>query len=248
MTMQPLPPGYRYPPNLMPWYDPTVTNLPTVEIADSYNPRYGEQTEPTPIPGDPGMSVPMSPTAKTTQKKKRGLLSSVGKILGDVFMPEPDSLYAAALRGGIWDAKANQRAYQQQEQMNDLDLREANAKLQNLLKGGEYKVVGNNVIHFPADGGPAEFVTPPAQPGEKERLIDRIQKGDPMGDLIERVLLGGNSDEALQSREEIAGTRAGATTESARIRAAASGGKGKGGASGGYEYKIINGKLMRRPK
>lgn len=218
-----------------------------IEIPDSYNPRYGQRTEPVPIPGDPGISKPVAPTAEVTTKKKRGLLGSIGSALGSVFMPEPDSLWAAALRGGIYDAKANQAAYKRGVAAEELDLQEANIKLRRLMQGGEYKVAGNNLVHYKPDGT-AEIIQPPATLGEKERLIDqwrRLDESDPAKQLIERILLSGNSDEALRSRETQASTRAGATTRAAQIRASSS---GKSNATDQYEYKVINGKLMRRRK
>lgn len=223
-----------------------------IEVADSYDPRMlptsvsERPTEPIPVQNAPGMSVSEPAALVPPTKKKRGLLGSIGKVLENVFMPEPDSLYAAALRGGIWDAKANQQAYRSAVAKEDVDLQMANAKLKNLLTKGEYQIAGNNVIHFPADGGEPRVITPPATMGEKERLIDAWRKeSDPeVKQLMERMLLGANSDEVLANREAVAETRAGATTSSARIRAAATGNK----SGDGYEYKVVNGKLMRRKK
>lgn len=204
-----------------------------IEIPDSYNPNYQlppeRPTEPVPVQGSGAASVSMPKAEVPPTKKKRGLLGSIGNLLENVFMPEPDSLYAAALRGGIWDAKANQRAYRQQMELDDIKRQEANAKLRNLLTKGEYQIAGNNIVHFPPDGGQPVVLTPPATPGEKERLIDAWRKEeDPqVKSLMERMLLGANSDPVLQSREQTARIRAGATTDAARIRASSS---GKGGA------------------
>lgn len=244
-------------PSAVPGYDSTATDYPTMDIPDSYNPNYGgaptnteQPTEPVPVEGNSGPSVAQSPTSESVTRKKRGLLGSIGHVLGSVFMPEPDSLYAAALRGGIWDAKANRDAYRYDENARELQNRAAEFKLQQLTTSGEFKVMGNNLVHIKPDGS-TEIISPPATPGEKERLIGLWQtapEGSPLKEMLARTILAGNSDAVLQSRERVAGTRAGATTEAARIRAANSGkGSAKAG-TGAYEYKIINGKLMRRPK
>lgn len=218
-------------PAQVPGYDPSVVNYPTIDIPDSYapeTPTYTEpKQEPVPIPGDPGISRSMPATSEVANKKRRGLLGSIGHVLGNVFMPEPDSLYAAALRGGIWDAKANQAKYKADVARSDTEAQMADAKLRNFITKGEYQIAGNNVVHFPPGGGQPEIITPPATQGEKERLIARWQsmdEGDPAKQLIEDMLRGTSSDPAIQSREEIARIRAGATTGAARIRAANSGG------------------------
>lgn len=216
------------------------------DIPGSFDPHY-EATKnlPVPIPGDAGPSQNVPATSPVAKKKRGGVLGAIGGLLENIFMPEPDSLYAAALRGGIWDAKANRDKYRSEAAMDEIAKQEANLKLHQMMTNGEYKVVGNNVAHFPSNGGPPEIIAPPQTPGEKERLIDRWSKmdaNDPAKELIERMLLGGNSDEVLANRESTAQIRARATTGSAQIRANAT---GKAGAPK-YEYKIVNGKLMRR--
>jgi hypothetical protein len=177
-------------------------------------------TQPTPVPGDAGPSVSAPSASPIASHKRGGLLGSIGRALGSVFMPDPDSLYAAALRGGVWDAKANQRAYKTKEMADVTEQAMNEAKLKNYLTKGEYQVVGNNVFHIPPNGQP-EIITPPATPSEHERLIDAWRReADPqVKDLMERLLLGGNSDVALHSKERQAATRAGATVQSATIRA-----------------------------
>lgn len=217
-----------------PGFDPSAMGYPTIEIPDSYNPQYGQQTEPVPIPGDPGMSQSQSPTAPVTQHKKRGLLGSIAHALGSVFMPKPDSLWAAALRGGIYDARANRDLYRRQTAADDIALQTANEKLKNLKTKGEYQIAGNNVVHITPDGN-VELITPPATPTEKERLIDRwrsMDDSDPAKELIRRMLLGSGSDEVLQSRERVAGTSASARIKSAGISAAARRAGGSGGQRG----------------
>jgi hypothetical protein len=178
--------------------------------------------QPVPIPNDPGPSVSTASASPIATHKRGGILGGIGRILENVFMPEPDSRYAAALRGGIWDAKANQAAYKAEATKQATDNAMAQAKLKNLLTKGEYQIAGNNVIHFPPDGGAPEVITPPATPSEHERLIDRWSKmddADPAKELIHQMLLGQGAPEVLQSRERQAATRAAATTSSARIRA-----------------------------
>lgn len=212
------------------WVDPTANTEP--------------RTEPVPVPGSAGPSQSVPAGSQLAHRKRRGLLGSIGHILGQVFMPEPDSLYAAALRGGIYDAKANQAKYKAEAEheaiLNEMD----RAKLKNYITKGEYQIAGNNVVHFPADGGDAQIIAPPATPSEKERLIDAWRReADPeVKTLMERMLLGASSDEVLQNRADVARTRAGATTGAAQIRANSS------GTSTQYEYKMIDGKLMRRRK
>lgn len=230
-----------------PGYDAQAADYPTIEIPDSYNPspqgvpnipesyapQYGQQTEPVPMENSPGPSVPTAPTSEPATHKKRGLLGSIGHVLGNVFMPEPDSLYAAALRGGIWDAKANQQDYRYHQNAQELAQRKAELDFQRYATAGEFKVVGNNILHIKPDGT-HELITPPQNPGDKERMFAMWQQMSPgpEKDMLARMLLGANSDPALSSRERIAGTRAGATLGSARIRASAS---GKGGSSGGQK-------------
>lgn len=175
-----------------------------------------------PIPGDPGPSASMPATAPVAAKKRGGILGA----LESVFMPDPDSRWAAALRGGIWDAKANQAAYKEKVATDAIARQTANAKLRQLLTKGEYQIVGNNVLHIPTDGSPAEIITAPRTPGEKETLL-QMWKDEPDGtkfkQLLESILAGANSTEALASQERRAATRAGATVQAARVRSSATG-------------------------
>lgn len=180
------------------------------------------QTVPLP---DAGPSVAVPAASRAASKKRGGILGA----LESVFMPDADSRWAAALRGGLFDAKANQQAYKEAEYNNQLKTMEAEAKLKALLTKGEYQIVGNNVLHIPAGGGAAEFITPPTTPSENERLIDRWTKmsdADPAKELIHQMLLGANNPEVLAEKHrqalEIARVRAGATTQAATIRSNAS--------------------------
>jgi hypothetical protein len=193
------------------------------DIPGSFDPHYvSNVTEPVPVPGDAGPSRSMSPNAPIAVHKKRGILGTIGHILGQVFMPDPHTLWAGALRDGLVNAKESQARYNSDETKATIANEMANAKLKNFLTKGEYQIAGNNVIHFPPDGGSPEVITPPTTPSEHERLIDKwrsMDDSDPAKKLIERMLLGGSSDEVLQNREAVARTRASATTGAANIRA-----------------------------
>jgi len=189
--------------------------------------------------------APVAPEA-VVQKKKRGILGAIGGLLEGAFMPEPDSLYAAALRGGIWDAKANQQAYKQQQEALETERAKANYELKALMTQPQYKVVGNNVMVIPPGGGEATMLQPPRTVTEKEALIEKWNNtpDGPLKDLIAGVLLQSNAPEALESKERIAGTRARATTGAAQIRANAP--SKSGGGVPKYEYREVNGVLQRR--
>jgi hypothetical protein len=207
---------------------------PLIEIPDSYNPY--ANTEPprltAPIQGSAGASVTQpavvaqrsSPTE--TVPKKKSLLGKIGSVLEAAFMPEPDSLYAAALRGGIWDAKANRQEYLHQQELKDIERSSANKELMDKMNKPQYKVVGNNVLVTPPDGGEAYLMAPPKTPSEFETLSAKWQsldEGDPLKKLIEGYLLKANAQYVLENKaataRDVAGTRAGATTGAARIRA-----------------------------
>jgi hypothetical protein len=208
----------RYP---APYYGPDpLAPLPNTALAPE------QPTQPVPVPGDLGPSASTPAASPVASRKRGGLLGGIGRILENVFMPEADSRYAAALRGGIWDAKANQALYKQEQAKGAADTAMAQAKLKNLLTKGEYQIVGNNVIHFPADGTAPEMITPPTTPSEHERLIDKwrsMDDSDPSKKLIERLLLGANAPDVLETKgtaaERAARIRAGATTGAATIRA-----------------------------
>lgn len=172
-----------------------------------------------PIPGDLGPSAPAPATSPTVARKRGGIMGA----LESVFMPEPDTPWGAALRYGLFNAKAGLRQERLQQQANQIGLETANIKLKNLKSKGEYQIAGNNLIHFAPDGT-AEFITPPQTPGERERLIDKWEKAPTpeVKEMIERVLSGANADEVLAAKAaaslEAARIRAGATTGAARIR------------------------------
>lgn len=178
-----------------------------------------------PVVNDPGPSTPIPAAAPAAAKKRGGLLGA----LESVFMPDADSRYAAALRGGIWDAKANQQLYKEGQAKQAVDLETANVKLKNLMTKGEFTVVGNNVFHVAPDGT-HEMITAPATKTEHMLLLDQwrgMDDSDPAKKLIERMLTGANSDDVLAARAaaaaETARIRAGATTGAATIRAQSTG-------------------------
>lgn len=177
-------------------------------------------TQPTPIPGDPGPSTSLPAASPMTSHKRGGILGA----LASVFMPDPGSLWAAALRGGVFNARENQADYRAQQAKQALDLQMTQAKLKQFLTKGEYQIAGNNLIHIPADGGQPEIITPPATPSEHERLLQawRTETNPEAKEMMRRMLLGANAPDVIQTKqqgaERVARIRAGATTTSARIR------------------------------
>lgn len=172
---------------------------------------------PVPIPGDPGPSANVRATSPIAKKKRGGVLGA----LESVFMPEPDSLWAGALRDGIWNAKESQKNYRQTEQDNALKQQLVQENIDKLHRGGEIQVIGNNAVVRQPDGSWKQLDL--ASHDTKLELFNRwMQSTDPTErDMLGRILLGGNSDPVLQSKENQARTRAGATVQSARIRATA---------------------------
>lgn len=206
---------------------------PLIEIPDSYNPRYGanlpylppeQQMLMAPVQGSAGPSVPVPAAeapAPSEPKKKRGILGTIGKVLENVFMPEPDSLYAAALRGGIWDAKVNQQQYLHEQELQDIERTEANRKLMESMNSPKVQIAGNNLVVTPPGGGEPRFIQPSPQPSEAERLIDKWQnEPDPAKrELIRQYILKSNDPTVLAAREMVARIRGQATTGAAQIRA-----------------------------
>lgn len=187
---------------------------PLAPLPDNMSPEPIAQT--VPVPGNAGPSLAMPAASQTASKKRGGVLGA----LESVFMPEPDSRWAAALRGGLFDAKANQQAYKDAEYNNQLKTMEAEAKLRNLLTKGEFQVVGNNVLWIKPDGS-HEMIGAPQNETELQRnvgFISNMPEG-PAKELAKRIALGANSDAALASREDQARMRAGATVNAARVRA-----------------------------
>ena len=179
-------------------------------------------TEAAPVTVDAGPSVSVPATDPRAAKRHGGILGAMESI----FMPSPDTLWGQALtgQGGLFHARANLEAHQRGKAKEQIDIDTANAKLKNLLTKGEYQVVGNNVFHIKPDGS-HEMISPPTTSTENERLIDQwktMDDSDPAKELIYRILLGANNPEVLAAKQrqamDVARVRAGATTESARIR------------------------------
>ena len=175
----------------------------------------------------------MPVTAPVAQRKRGGILGA----LESVFMPDPGSRWAGALRDGLFNAKESQQNYAETDLKKRLDLAVANQKLLDAQRKGEYTTVGNNVFHtLPGnqvgpDGKPYEMITGPSSADDKVKLIDvwrqrrAADPNDPSLRLLEGLILGGgNTEEAQQAQTtravEAARIRAGATTQSATIRSA----------------------------
>lgn len=199
---------------------------PVVNGVDPLAPEPVQQ--PVPIAASAGPSVNVPSASPVATKKRGGILGA----LESVFMPDPGSQWAGALRDGLTNAKESQQLYREQQQQKALDLATANIKLKNLMTKGEYQVVGNNVVHyFPAgqtgpDGKGYELITPPSGMDDKIKyagVIANMPEG-PAKELMKSVLLGnyGNTPEGAAAHEAAtvaaAKARAGATIQAARIR------------------------------
>lgn len=181
---------------------------------------------PAPLPG-PAPSVNVAAASPAASHKRGGILGA----LESVFMPDPSSRWAGALRDGMFNAKESQQNYIESQAAKMLQLQEANAKLHQLMQNGEYRVVGNNVFHIPADGSKPEMLSGPSSADDKTKLIDvwnarrQANPNDPTLPLLEGVIFGnnyGNTPEGTAatntSREAAARARANATLGAARIR------------------------------
>lgn len=192
---------------------------PVVNGVDPLAPEPPQQ--PVPIATSAGPSVPVPSASPTATKKRGGILGA----LESVFMPDPDSRWAGALRDGLTNAKESQQNYREQQQQKALDLATANVKLQRMIKQGEFTVVGNDVLHTKPDGT-YEMISGPSTMDDKIKyagVIANMPEG-PAKELMKSVLLGSfnNTPEGVaannQSREAVAKTRAGATVTASRIR------------------------------
>lgn len=207
---------------------------PELDIPDSYDPRFAgaepmQQTpEPdklnVPVPG-PGPSAPV--TAGKVPAEGRRRRGGVMGFLGDVFMPEPDSLWAGALRGGLVNARESQAQYRQGQADAEqtratagIERQRAEVGLKRLLTQGDYQIMGNSLVHFPAGGGPPVITAAPQNPGETERLIDRWRSTPPgpERELIERAIRGVQYTPEVISAQGAARERAAAAGAGARER------------------------------
>ena len=201
--------------------------LPPVD--EGYYPLAPEpQTMPVPVPGSPAPSMNTTAAGKLATKKRGGILGA----LESVFMPDPSSRWAGALRDGLFNAKESQQNYVEGQAGKMLDLKMANEKLQQLQQHGQYQVVGNNVFHVKPDGT-TEMISGPSPTDDKMSLIEKWQQRhaadphDPTLPLIEALIFGGaNTPEAIAAKqanaERVARIRAGATVTAARTRATTS--------------------------
>lgn len=171
-------------------------------MSEGLDPSTGEETvQQTPEPprlaaptSDAGPSVPIAASKEPAIRRRRGILGT----LQDIFMPDPGSLWAGALRGGIWNARESQQAYRQgqdtartQSEMSEIERQQAHIRLKQLLTQGEYQIAGNNVVHRRPDGT-VEMLPAPTTPGETERLIDRWRRTEDPAEreLLERAIRG----------------------------------------------------------
>lgn len=205
-------------------YYPYAIGGPKLHSDEELSPLPERPTEPMPIPGDMGPSVSVPSAAVPATKKKRG---GILGALESVFMPDADSLWGSALRNGVWEAKAGQQLYRQEQAKAATAQAEADVKLKNLMRGGEYKIAGNNIVHYPPDGGEPRIITAPQTPTETMRLIDMWKaETDPTAKQLLEIAIGkANAPTVLeqkgQTARDVARTRANATTTSADIRARA---------------------------
>ena len=158
-------------------------------------PEPNRVTAPVTPDAGPSTAVPASLAPRLTKKKRGGVLGA----LESVFMPEPETLWASALRNGVFDAKAGQQAYQQGQTNAQINAQQAaaatrktNAEATRLERQGNYTVVGNNVL----DNTTGQFMPVPTTPTENERLIETwrarraANPNDPTLPLIERAVRG----------------------------------------------------------
>lgn len=170
---------------------------------------------PVPINSNPGPSAPAIASAPQVAHKRGGILGA----LESIFMPSPDSLWGNALKYGLTNAREGQQLYREGQTQKALDLATAQQKLMKLIQGGEYQIVGNNVLHIKPDGS-AEFMGPPPTPSDKERMFQEWQQmpEGPQKKMLERILLAGQSDEAQAAQERLQQLRNQGTLGAARLR------------------------------
>jgi hypothetical protein len=180
-------------------------------------------TMPVPMNVDPGPSPSMQATAAPVARKRGGILGA----LESIFMPDPGSQWAGALRDGLTNAKESQQLYRENQASKQLELQTANAKLHQMLQKGEFQIVGNNIFHvLPSgqqgqDGKGYELITPPTTPTDKERMFQQWQAapdGSPAKQFLERLLLGAQSDEAQANARTIQNLRGSAAIRAAKVR------------------------------
>lgn len=169
----------------------TSPDGPSTAVAASEAPRLSAPVE------EPGMG-----------KGRHGILGTIA----DVFAPRPGTFWHSALNNGLVNALQGQQEYRQGQRAQATTQATADAKLRSLLANGEYTVVGNNVLHRPADGSTPSFVKVPQNEGETERLIDKWNQAKEAGDLglagmYERAIKGYQYSPEVITRQGEARTR-----------------------------------------
>lgn len=182
------------------------------------------------VPATPPPVVPAPASPPATGGQHHGILGA----LENVFMPQPDSLWASALRNGIFDARAGQQAYRQDQTMATLKAQQAAAELQ----AAQQKAARGDVITTPTgtvgrvgpDGAFTTLYAPPAHQSEQADLIDKWHAAQQAGDtqlagLIERAIRGYQYTPDVITRQGQArsNTAAAAAAARARYRAPAAG-------------------------
>jgi hypothetical protein len=180
--------------------------------------------------------------------------------LESVFAPEPGSFWWSALNNGLFNAKYGQQVYREKQAGSARALEADARKAAMEERKARYQIAGNNVIDYgdanDVDG--PDFITPPQQPGETERLIEKWQNTPPGPgrDLLERAIkgyqyssdyLGTKGDITVRTNAASAaarGAEARKTKMTAPGKAPSSGGRSGGRSSGGgvrlpSGYKII---------
>jgi hypothetical protein len=209
--------------------DQMPDNLPPVD--KGYYPLAPERPQmPAPLPG-PAPSTNVAAASPVASHKRGGILGA----LESVFMPDPSSRWAGALRDGLFNAKESQQNYIEGQAAKMLQLKEANAKLQQLQLHGQYVPLGGNAtLHMKPDGT-TEVISAPSSTDDKTKLIDtwRMRReanpNDPTLPLLEGLIFGGDYAHTPEgtaatntSRETAARARANATIKAATIRGPAS--------------------------
>lgn len=197
----------------------------TFNLDGSQVPEPNRVTAPVTPDAGPSMAVPASAAPHLT-KKRGGLLGA----LESIFMPQADSLWASALRNGIYDAHAGQDAYRQGVADNSLKADSAraeatlkNAQAQRELAKPDWQIAGNNVVTKGPDGQP-QIIAPPQAPTETMQLIELFRKrqaanpNDPTLPLISRAIKGYQyTDPVIQAQ---AAARTGTAVAAANARGA----------------------------
>lgn len=216
--------------------DQMQSRYPVVNGVDPLAPE--RPAMPAPLPG-PAASVNVAAASPVASHKRGGILGA----LESVFMPDPGTRWAGALRDGLFNAKESQQNYLEGQAKKMLDLQTANQKLKALQQRGEYAPLGGNaVIHyFPLgqtgpDGKPYELISTPTSTDDKTKLVDvwkarrEANPNDPTLPLLEGIIFGGGYGSTPEgvaatnaSRETAARARANATLGAARIRGANAG-------------------------